>query len=81
MEIGKRQVQRLPFSFGFSAHGAAPESFGHSAQIRLMSAILPLGHGKGSGMKPQSFSPFEQSQKKKRTRRELFLAEMDRAVP
>lgn len=32
-------------------------------------------------MKQQSFSSFEQSQKKKRTKREVFLAEMDAVVP
>lgn len=33
------------------------------------------------GMKQQSFSALEQSQKKKRTKREVFLAEMDQVVP
>ncbi len=32
-------------------------------------------------MKQQSFSSFEQSQKKKRTKREVFLSEMDQVVP
>lgn len=32
-------------------------------------------------MKQQSFSSFEQSQKKKRTKREVFLAEMEHVVP
>ena len=32
-------------------------------------------------MKPLSFSSFEQSQKKKRTKREVFLGEMDGVVP
>ena len=32
-------------------------------------------------MKQQSFSSFEQSQKKKRTKREVFLAEMEEVVP
>ena len=32
-------------------------------------------------MKQLSFSSFEQSQKKKRTKREVFLAEMDAVVP
>lgn len=32
-------------------------------------------------MKQQSFSSFEQAQKKKRTRREVFLAEMEAVVP
>jgi len=32
-------------------------------------------------MKQQSFSSLEQSQKKKRTKREVFLAEMDAVVP